>query len=62
MKYKITMKRGICQLLTSCRGSVIDCLNCKEGITYEETKLYDQDEYLNLLKRGDVFITKVVIE
>lgn len=61
IKYRITRKRGICQLLTCCRGSEIDCMYCKEGITYEETNLYTQEEYLKLLKQGDVFITKVEI-
>ena len=62
MKYKITRKCAICQHLGSCRGTEIDCITCNEAIVFEETKLYSQEEYLNLLNRGDVFITKVDTE
>lgn len=59
MKYKVTTKYGICQSLSCCRGSEIDCIDCGESIVAESTNLYTQEEYLNLLKRGNVFITKV---
>lgn len=60
MKYKVTKKCGICQILTDCRGhNVFDCLECVESVVLEKTDEYTQEEYLNLLKRGNVFITKV---
>lgn len=59
MKYKVTMKQGICEFLSDCRGTEMDCLDCREAIVFESTNIYTQEEYLNLLKRGNVFITKV---
>lgn len=51
-------------VLTDCRGHDIkDCLKCRDGISFETTHEYTQEEYLQLLNHGDVVITKVnVIE
>lgn len=62
MKYKITTKYGICQFLSDCRAPEIDCIDCGESIVVESTNLYTQEEYLNMLKRGNVYITKVDVE
>ncbi len=59
MKYKVTTKHGVCQFLSDCRGTDMDCIDCGESIVIETTNIYTQEEYLNLLKRGNVFITKV---
>lgn len=62
MKYKVTRKCAICTLLGCEEGdSVSHCLECNAGgkIEYELTETYTQEEYLNLLKLGNVFITKV---
>jgi hypothetical protein len=62
MKYKVTTKYGICQFLSCCRAPEIDCIDCGESIVVESTNFYTQEEYLNLLKRGNVYITKVDVE
>lgn len=62
MKYKVTRKCVICTHLGCEEGDLVSqCLECDAGgkIEYELAETYTQEEYLNLLKRGNVFITKV---
>ena len=65
MKYKVTRKCVICTHL-GCEeeDSVFHCLECDTGvkIEYELTETYTEEQYIGLLERGNVFITKVEIE
>jgi hypothetical protein len=62
MKYKVTEQRANCTVLTDCPGHDIkDCLKCVEGFSWESTNEYTQEEYLRLLSRGNVVITKVEV-
>ena len=61
-KYKITQKCANCTVLTDCPGHDIkDCLKCCDSVKWESTNDYTQEEYLNLLERGNVYITKVEV-
>lgn len=63
MKYKVTRKTVFCNVL--CGGpSLFDCLRCNKGgkIESEITETYTEEQYIDLLERGNVFITKVEIE
>lgn len=61
MRYKITEKIVYCELRCSGRGNVFNCLECKQhvGEIGEKTKTLTEKQYLDLLKGGNTFITKV---
>lgn len=61
MRYKITEKIANCELRCSGRGNVFDCLECNQrvGEIGEKTKILSEKQYLDLLKGGNTFITKV---
>lgn len=61
MRYKITEKIANCELRCSSRGNVFNCLECKKrvGEICEKTKTLTEKQYLDLLKGGNTFITKV---
>lgn len=67
MKYKITRKSVYCDTRDcriDCYGhSIFDCLECPNRAFIEDSVgICTQEEYLNLLKRGNVYITKVDVE
>lgn len=59
--YRITYKYNLCSSLNDCREhSIHNCLKCKEAnIQGETTEDYTLEEYLGLLNKGNVYITKV---
>ena len=61
MRYKITEKIVYCELRCSSQGNVFNCLECKKhvGEIGEKTKILTEKQYLDLLKGGNTFITKV---
>ena len=66
MKYKITKKYVWCD--TSDRRvdcydhTIFECLKCPNRAFIEDSVgIYTQEDYLNLLKNGNVYITKVEI-
>ena len=61
MRYKITGKIVYCELRCSSQGNVFNCLECKQhvGEIGEKTKILTEKQYLDLLKGGNTFITKV---
>ena len=64
MKYKITTKNIYCDLRgcrVDCYGhTVFDCLECPNcGLVDDEVQAYTQEEYIGVLNRGNVIITKV---
>jgi len=63
MKYKVTRKAIFCGLM-DCHGhSIPECLKCRDcEMVLDITEDYTQKQYLDLLDRGNVFITKVETE
>lgn len=62
-KYVVTKKVVYCEKrCTRPNGTtVFDCLDCNErvGETGERTEALTQEQYIRILKDGNVFITKV---
>ena len=60
MLYKITEKHVYCELRCSGHGNIFNCIECKEARDIvEETRTMTQQQYIDLLKEGNTFITKV---
>ena len=60
MKYKVTRKSVYCDTRDCYGHSIFDCLECPNRAFIEDSVgICTQEEYLNLLKRGNVYITKV---
>ena len=66
MKYKVTSKTVFCEHrgcpVAGYDHTIFDCLECgNRSMTRDDTETYTQEEYLNLLERGNVYITKVEV-
>lgn len=63
-RYAVTRKAVYCEKrCTRLDGTVFDCLECRGfvGEIREETETLTQEQYVRMLKDGNVFITKVEI-
>jgi len=65
MKYRVTKKVVYCDTRCTHYGGcgIFDCLECNQlsGEIVEETVDLTEEQYINELKSGNIFITKVEI-
>lgn len=65
MKYRVTKKVVYCDTRCTNYGGcgIFDCLECSQlfGEITEETVDLTEEQYINELKSGNIFITKVEI-
>lgn len=64
MKYRITKKVVHCDVRCTRIGGhgIFDCMECPNRLEIdEETVVLSEEQYINELKSGNIFITKIEI-